>query len=95
MSDHEVRPLNVVDRAIWLDKVFAHSMNVVDHNQLDLLVIDTGWQVLEKFGVFIDVVALRELDAASSVHISDGRCLSCRLILSHSSRLGQKVVYRN
>ena len=95
MPDHEVRPLNVIDRTIWFDKVLANSMNVVDHNQLDLLVIDTGWQVLEQFGVFIDVVALSELDAASSVQISDSRCLSSRLILSHSSRLGKKVVYRN
>lgn len=49
-------PLDVVDLPVWLDEVLADGLNVVNHDQLDLVIFDSRSQVDEDFGVLVDVV---------------------------------------
>lgn len=82
-------PFDVVDRTVWLNEVLTDSLDVVNHDQLDLIIFHSGGQVDEDLAVLINVVHVRHLDTFIHHGISDWRTL---LVLSNPCVLSHEVV---
>ena len=87
---HELRPLDVVNRAVLLDEVLAHGVNVVNDDEFDLLLVDPGRQVDEQLVVLVDAVDVMDVNSSSNIVFSHWGILL--LELGHFGTLGQEIV---
>ena len=87
---HELRPLDVVNRAVLLDEVLAHGVDVVDDDEFDLLLVDPGRQVDEQLVVLVDAVDVVNVNSSSNIIFGHWGILL--LELGHFGTLGQEIV---
>ena len=89
MLQHELGSFKVVDLTVWLDEVFADSMDVIDNHEFVLLLIGSCRQIYEKPIILFNIVAVLDMN-----HLPNHLVRHCLPIvyLSLLGRFGQKVV---
>lgn len=80
---NEFGPLHEINLPICLDKVVAHSMDVVDNHELDVLLLHPLCEIEKDLIVVLDVFAELHDDVVPHSHFRHGRLMLNEEVFLH------------